>query len=157
MKLKEFMDDSYELDYEVNGIIKPFLTVREYGAHVVFTDDMEFHRNHYSGELEKLGYITDESDATLGLSPKATRIMAAIIEHEAGLARGTVSIDEVSGWDYNHLEYAYELPSGALDMGVDSEELFDLCWDFLATCVNVTDPGTFGSPYIITETASNFA
>lgn len=154
MKLKECIHDAHDLDYEVNGLTAPFVVSNGETGVVVFTDDMEFHRNHYSDELEELGYIT-ESGATMGLTPKASRVMASIVEHEAGLARGTVSIDEVNGGDYSYLEYAYELPPKALEMDVDGEELFDLCWDFLAACVNVTDPGTFGSPYIITEAARN--
>lgn len=153
MKLKELINsgDYHELGYEVNGLTQPFLTAHEGGAHVVFTDDMHFHMEHYADALEELGILSDSE--WLNLPYVSGWIMVRIVESEAGLSEGAVSVDLNDGGEYTTLEYAYELPPEALEMDVDSEELFELCWDFLATCVNVTDPGTFGSPYIITKAA----
>lgn len=37
----------------------------------------------------------------------------------------------------------------------DSEKTSDAMWDILATFINVTDPGTFGSPYIMDAVREN--
>ena len=39
----------------------------------------------------------------------------------------------------------------------DSEKTSDAMWDILATFINVTDPGTFGSPYIMTMVRENLS
>ena len=39
----------------------------------------------------------------------------------------------------------------------DSEKTSDAMWDILATFINVTDPGTFGSPYIMNAVRENLS
>ena len=39
----------------------------------------------------------------------------------------------------------------------DSEKTSDAMWDILATFINVTDPGTFGSPYIMSMVRENLS
>ena len=39
----------------------------------------------------------------------------------------------------------------------DSEKTSDAMWDILATFINVTDPGTFGSPYIMDKVRENLS
>lgn len=39
----------------------------------------------------------------------------------------------------------------------DSEKTSNAMWDILATFINVTDPGTFGSPYIMTMVRENLS
>lgn len=66
---------------------------------------------------------------------------------------------EQSDWDYEEEGYPHILISVWLTdkpnvedwEGLDDEQIFDLHWPAIATLFNVTDPGTFNSPYLFAE------
>lgn len=43
------------------------------------------------------------------------------------------------------VEFSIEIPAKG---ELTDDVVADLAWPFIATCINVTDPGTFGAPYI---------
>ena len=64
---------------------------------------------------------------------------------------------EWSDWDNNEDGYAYLQISVwlklDLDPAMEQDEAFNLLWPAIATLHNVTDPGTFNSPYLFSSLA----
>lgn len=104
---------------------------------VVFNEGLGWHnRNRPQPALET--YL-EQTDLDL---------LAEVVEEEMG--GGT----KVSAWsaqdaidpDEDAVEFSIEL---VLPADFADEDLHEAAWPFIATCINVTDPGTFGAPYIM--------
>ena len=55
---------------------------------------------------------------------------------------------DMSDPEEDAIEFSIEIPLPLPADELTEELAAELAWSFIATCINVTDPGTFGAPYI---------
>lgn len=105
------------------------LEIGEHGdCAVVYTDGTEFHEQREGRELtnKDLGRLEDLV---------RERVDKDLDPYDS--IHATFSGDEM-------IEIEFYLGD---QRGQTVGEVLELAWDFVAACVNVTDPGTFGEPY----------
>lgn len=104
---------------------------------VTFNEELRWHiENHPRPALESW------------LEQKDLDLLAEVIEDElqnstrvtAWPAQGAENPEE------DAIEFSIEI---ALAPSFSDEDLSAAAWPFIATCINVCDPGTFGAPYIM--------
>lgn len=155
MKLKDFAGDQYHLEGE-DTFPLPAVTVvaaaadDEMMAFVDWVEPLEWHVETWQNLMEALEL--DQPDWQL-----PGKLQEAISATFAEDGVPNVGVDDGSDMlgddEHGALLFHIRLPNEALEMDVDSEELHDLLWDFLASCHNLTDPGTFGHVYLFAEVA----
>lgn len=115
------------------------------GYHEIgYTDYLRFatERGDLDGEINANGWLT--SSALLKYEARARDYLK-----DAGLPTAplnTLSAGDQAGGDDPNVTFTITVPSN-VDMTVG--QMWDqIGWPFIATLINVTDPGTFNSPYL---------
>lgn len=82
------------------------------------------------------------------LTQRQLDLMAEVIETELGGSTkvGAWAAQDSDDPDEGAVDFSIEI---ALPPGFTDEDLHTAAWPFIATCINVTDPGAFGSPYVM--------
>ena len=154
MKLKEFAGDQYYLDGE-GTLPLPTVSVSEGAegelmAFVDWIEPLEWHVETWQNLMKALGFDRDDWRLTSTMCDAISNTFAEDGVLNVGVGDGS---DMLGDTEHGALLFCITLPAEALEMDVDSEELHGLLWDFLASCHNLTDPGTFGHVYLFAEVA----
>ena len=113
-----------------NGDHRFFMDVNEDGdTTVLFVDELEFHERYLEREL-------DEQDLETALRRVRDHT------HKSLDPLNTVTID----W-LNTVAFEVSLFMGNYE-GLAVDKLLEDAWDFIAACLNLSDPGTFGCEYM---------
>ena len=113
--------------------------------HVIgYTDELRFHVEQGAIADAYLvdGWLTDQAcRAVTGTIQKILRESSSLPETYIA----ALSVDNTSG-DEPGIEVAFALPS---DLVLTVEQAHNqIMWPFWGTMINITDPGTFGAPYL---------
>lgn len=110
-----------------------------------WTDSLQFHSEYMSDRWAEMvdedGYLTDEvAEAAVQSIEDALQSKHIELTH-----------DPAEEWDDEPsigITVYVDLPAG---LDTTLEVAYDMAWEVIATLANMTDPGTFGSPYMYTE------
>ena len=154
MKLKEFAGDQYFIEGE-DTYPQPTISVSEgaegeFMAFVDWIEPLEWHVETWQNLMKALEL--DHPDWQLP-GKLQDAISATFLDDGVGGVGVDDGTEMMGDSEHGALWFWIELPDEALEMDVDSKELHDLLWDFLASCHNLTDPGTFGHVYLFAEVA----
>jgi hypothetical protein len=164
MKLKEFAGEEIELTDMVDSYQYPVPVIyvsdlpEQEGAVVEWIEPLQWHVETWQNmakalRLDRFGDFR---------YPLWTRVIedkiTEVFEEEGAFEENSIRVDDASamlGDDSEHggVHIIMQLPQHALDMDVDDSDLLDMAWNFIATCQNLTDPGTFGCVYLFAEVA----
>lgn len=154
MKLKEFAGD--EITFEGHDHFpRPSIYVSDELDYVVldWIEPLEWHATTWANLMNAIGLGANyDYDVSANVSNVISQVFAEDTPGLDGIRVDDAS-DALGDEGYGALLFCKELPLSALEMDDDSEELYSLCWDFLAACENLTDPGTFGHVYLFAEVA----
>ena len=146
MKLKEFAGD--QLYIEGENIFPPSTISVSEGvesdellAFIDRVEPLEWHVETWKNLMQALEL--DHSEWQLS-GEMQSAISATFAEDGVPFVMVDDGTDVLGDTEHGALLFSIALPERALEMDVDSVELHNLCWDFLASCHNLTDPGTFG-------------
>lgn len=124
-------------------------TRRDYYV-VGYTEPLEWHMGHYGPVMRAMTTPVDETDpeSPRWLTQEADRALVEVVKgHLSEPLREGLDLEETGGDDPN-FTLATTIPGD-----VNHERLIDRAWEFTAALTNLTDPGTFGVPYLFREVA----
>jgi hypothetical protein len=163
MKLKEFAGEEIELTdmvdfghYPVPNIYVSDMPEYE-GTYVEWVEPFQWHVETWQN-LTKALRLDRVGDYRYPLWTNVIcKAIADVFEEEGAVEEGSIRVEDASAMlgddEYGGVQISMQLPQDTLDLESDSAELMDMAWDFIATCKNLTDPGTFGSVYLFAEVA----
>lgn len=139
MPLRDHMDDTIPAVDILGDHERWEVAITEHGPLLEWTEQTHFHRERFPEMFDEEGWPKD------GVSEA---LEAALREHTG---RDDITVDEDhSGTD--EPGFVVVVPVDGLTMDSEVSDLGEKVWPSVAMLTNVTDPGTFGSPYILSMT-----
>lgn len=143
--------DKVDLDEEINAYIEVGDETHE-AIEVGVTEYLDFHLDHGNidkGILDEDNYLTREGferiEAFFARQLENTYWDAETFE----LLGGSLEVDDSVGGDDPHFTVRFYIPRDY--RGTAQEVLDEAIFPFFACVTNVTDPGTFNSPYLFSN------
>ena len=163
MKLKEFTGEEIELTDMVDSGHYPVPTIYvsdmpEFeGAHVEWIEPLEWHVETWQN-LTKALQLDEYGDYRhRDVTDKINQAVKEVFDEEGMFEEGSIRVDDGSDMlgddEYGGVHIMMQLPQDALELDENDGSLIDMAWNFIATCHNLTDPGTFGHVYLFAEVA----
>lgn len=125
------------------------IEVSDNTAYVYFAEHLQFHqeRGLPAGIVDADGDLTDAGRARI-----QARIRALLTD-KTRLDASLVSVDESEEQSKfgDETGFVAVLAMKVSPTTAVRDFYFDTAWPFVATMINVTDPGTFNSPYLFTD------
>ncbi|KMV19646.1 hypothetical protein ACT17_06300 [Mycolicibacterium conceptionense] len=104
---------------------------------------------HFANERGDLEGLTDDGWLTDSGLRKAEETMKKLLKDAGVPGADTLSVSDQTGGDDPHVDFSIAIPA---DSNASVGQVVDqVVHPFCAVVQNVTDPGTFGSPYLWSE------
>ena len=115
-----------------------------------FAEYLDWHMS-YAPEL--MQHLTEGDEDDRWLTPEALEAVGQVVlehlpEHVRNMPYLNLEVTDEAGGDDPNFTVTIELP-----VDDDSDGLINLTWTLTATVANLSDPGTFGVPYLFNEVA----
>lgn len=163
MKLKEFAGEEIELIDMVDfgHYLMPAIYVSDMpeleGAHVEWVEPFEWHMETWQNLTKALQLDKYGDHRHRDVTDKISQAIKEVFEEDGMFEEGSIRVEDGSamlgGDEYGGVHITMQLPQYALELDENDESLMDMAWNFVATCKNLTDPGTFGHVYLFAEVA----